>query len=509
MKQVFQTTLFFLLLSCSISATAQTADWKVSPKYSAIKQITPTLYKVQEGRKIGIIDKYGVEKIKPAYDELTPFYEGFALLYDRHPEGMLLRGIVSETGEVIQADSRYYLFPEYPFFSEGFLPVRESSGLQGYLTPDCRPAFQFIKDDIHPFSEGSAAVGEGDDFAMLNTYGEKMFVALPGGDYAFGGTNYYNGKCLVWDEDWKCYILDDSGKFESLGRQDLSQIKVDYLYRFGSGQGSRIPATPSNIETESTWQPVNNGGRWTYKNSAGKLLTPYRYDNAERFSEGVAIASLDGKYGLLEIVEDKAVFASWAPKSGLSYSPGSDVKCEFSLSIPQKWRNQDLRIELHDAQSGINIPYERKGNSFIFNYRPEGNTDREQKSVAINVSHGGSPLWRGEETYEFTKIQKPKVRLQAAIRLNNADANSSDQCIVTATLRNPGPTPITTTVHLTGGGNKASFGNKSMTITVPAYGTKSISGAFTVKKVELNGWCAVTTGDGASAKRSNLQLKPF
>lgn len=510
MQQIFRPTLLsVLLLAGGISATAQTADWKVSPRFDNIIQISPTLYQVKQGYKTGLIDREGTLKFTPEEGEITPFYEGLALIYDRQPEGLLLRGIISENGNIIKPDGRYYLFPEYPFFSEGFLPVRNSSGLQGYLTPDCRPAFQFMREDIHPFSEGTAAIGAGEDFAMINAYGEKMYIALPGGDYAFGGTNYYNGKCLVWDDDWKCYILDDSGRFESLGRQDLSQIRVDYLYRFGSGKGSNIPSATFNASAERTWQPVSHDGLWTFRNSGGKLLTPYRYDRVKEFSNGVAIASMDGKYGLLEIVEDNSTFASWTNKSEFSYSPGNSVKCEFYISIPQKWRNQDLKIDLKDSSSGIVIPYERRGNSFIFNYQPEGNANHESKSVAINISHAGAPLWKGIETYEFNKVQKPKVRLQAAIRLNNADANSSDQCVVTATLRNPGDTPITTTVHLTGGGNKASFSNKTLTVTVPAYGTKSVSGSFTVKKVELNGWCAVSTSDGASAKRSGLQLKPF
>lgn len=42
--------------------------------------------------------------------------------------------------------------------------------------------------------------------------------------------------------------------------------------------------------------------------SKGKPLTPFQYESAAKFSDGVAIAQYDGKYGLLHVVEDKSTF---------------------------------------------------------------------------------------------------------------------------------------------------------------------------------------------------------
>jgi hypothetical protein len=62
---------------------------------------------------------------------------------------------------------------------------------------------------------------------------------------------------------------------------------------------------------------------------------------------------------------------------------------------------------------------------------------------------------------------------------------------------------------LSGGGNKARFENKTVTLTIPAHSSRSITSNFLVKNVELNGWCAVSTSDGTSSRRNNLELKPF
>ena len=76
-------------------------------------------------------------------------------------------------------------------------------------------------------------------------------------------------------------------------------------------------------------------------------------------------------------------------------------------------------------------------------------------------------------------------------------------------ISNPSPVAITTSVTLTGGGTNASFAGKTVTLTIPAYGSKSVTGSFFLNKVVLNGWCAVKTSNGASARRSGLELKPF
>ena len=121
------------------------------------------------------------------------------------------------------------------------------------------------------------------------------------------------------------------------------------------------------------------------------------------------------------------------------------------------------------------------------------------------VTKNGKVLWQGKESYSFEK----RAKLKSFIRVHNNGANSNDRCLVTATIKNPSSVDVTTTVTLSGGGAKAHFANKSVKMTIPAYSTRSITSYFVVKNVELNGWCAVNITNGASAKRSGLQLKPF
>ncbi len=492
-----------------MTVRAQTADWRVSPQYTAIEPFAEGLYKVREGRKSGIIDDRGTVLVPAKYDRITPFYEGLAVIYDKTSEGDVFRGVISQTGEANFADDTYYLLPDCLFYSEGLIPVQEPGGKYGYLTTLCSPAFKFFKEEARPFSEGVAAVGINEDFKMIGTHGEDMRVILPNGEYVWGGTNYYNGEALFWDEDLKCYIRDSSGEFIRLNKKESPDVEnyvpVDYLFRYDTGEGDDPEYYTYTPVTDKDWTPVQKDGRWTFSNSAGKPLTPYRYDSVKPFADGLAIASTNGKFGLLEVVEDNSTFFSTVPNPRHSYSPGKSVKCSFILSTPEKWADQPYTVLIQDLQSGKDFTYERKGNQYTFTAEPKGDKLSEEKTYNVVVQNNGINIWEGQVNYEFTQ----RAKLQAAIRLQNADADSNDKCYVVATVKNPSSVPVTTTVTLSGGGNKASFSGKSVSVTIPPYGTKSVSGAFTVHKVELNGWCAVSTSEGASARRNGLQLKPF
>lgn len=497
--------LYVLTIFPIFSVCGQTVDWRVNPEYSSIEPFAEGLYKVRDNRKSGIIDENGRVVVPIKYDRITPFYEGLAVIYDTAPEGPVFKGVLSESGEANFAEDRYYLLPEYPFYSEGLIPVIEPGGKFGYLNFFCQPAFRFIEEEVRPFSEGVAAVGAGDDFCMMTSHGERMPIALPDGEYAFGGTNYYNGKSLVWDGDWVCYILDSSGQMEKIGRQNLSDLRVDYLYRFGSGINNNPEYVIYSPTHDKEWTPVQKDGRWTFSNASGKLLSVYRYDSLQPFIEGVAIASTNGKFGLLEVVEDNSTFYSTVTNTRHTYSPGKSVKCSFALSTPEKWAGQTYTVLITDPLTGEALTYEKKENLYSFNVSPNSEKKSEEREFNISVSHDGMNIWEGRVNYEFNQRSK----IQATIRLQNADADSSDKCYVVATIKNPSSVPVTTTVSLSGGGTKASFAGKTITVTIPPYGTKSVSSAFTVRKVELNGWCAVSTSDGASARRNGLQLKPF
>lgn len=495
------------LMLCCLSvctAVAQTADWLLRPQYSAMEYFGPQMYKVMLNDKVGIVNTAGKVIVPVEYDAINLFYEGRTVFVDRTQQGWLLKGTLSTDGTVNYATDRYYLLPQYMFYSEGFLPVRNEQGLYGYLNEQCQPAFKFGKDEVKPFSEGFAVVGDGDTFRWMNTDGEEIVLRLPNGGTPYGGTNYYNGTAYLWDEEAVMFCINSSGETRKLKDRELMP---DYLYRIDSDAGAKVPYTryePEADRDNDLWQPDEEGGLWTFTSASGHPLTVYQYDALKPFANGSAPAQYNGRWGLVQLVGDKASFASSAERRTVVYSPGSSCKCSFKLSVPEKWKGHPLAVTLRDEQTGQDVPLQRNGSTYAFSFTPEGGAAAQKHTFAIEVKKGNELVWQGRETYTFTE----RVKLKASIRVNNSTANASNRCGVTATVRNPSSIPVTTTITLSGGGQKATFATQSVKRTIPAHGVVSVQSSFLVQKVELAGWCAVSTSDGASARQGKLQLRP-
>ena len=485
------------------NASAQSVEWLVAPEYSEIEYFGPQMYKVKKDGKVGIISTNGVTILRPEYDAINLFYEGRAIFVDRTPNGWMIKGVLAEDGSVHFAKGEYYLLSDYMFYSEGLLTVSDGNGRYGYLDEKCQTAFEFTKDEVRPFSEGFAAVGNEETFHWINTSGEQILPRLENGGTPYGGTNFYNGKAYLWDEDGVFFILGDDGRTVRIENKDLV---VDYLYRVGTDKGEDVDYAKYIQSFSNQWTPEQRNGQWTFISGSGKPLSPFQYDEVRRFSNGSAVAGYEGKYGLLHVVDDNSTFSTHTNKNNLVYSAGMTCNCEFQLSVPQKWLGQPITVTLKDPDTGNQILIEKKGrNNYSFSYKPNSSSVQENKDFRIEVKNNGIQLWQGQESFTFVQ----RTKLSSSIRINNADANSNDRCLVTATIKNPSPIAVTTTVTLSGGGNKARFENKTVTLTIPAHSSRSVTSNFLVKNVELNGWCAVSTSDGTSSRRNNLELKPF
>lgn len=493
-----------VLALATLSATtfAQTAEWLVSPQYSEIKYFGPKMYKVTKDGKVGVVGFDGKEILAPEYDAINLFYEGRAVFVNRTSYGWQVKGVLSEDGTVKYADETYYLLPDYMFYSEGLLTVRDADGLYGYIDDECHPAFKFTADEVRPFSEGFAVVGSGETFHWVDASGEQIQLRLPNGGTPFGGTNFYDGKAYLWDEDEKQFVLEANGRMAKIPSREFV---VDYLYRPDTEFGLDVPYATYEQDYGKQWIPEERDGMWTYLSAKGKLLTPFQYESAAKFSDGVAIAQYDGKYGLLHVVEDKSTFYTKNHRSSQIFSAGGTCTCEFQLAMHDKWKGQAITVTLKDTDTGNLLNLMKKGqNIFSFSYKPSASNAREKKTFWVEIKNNGIQLWQGEETYSFVQ----RTKLIPHIRITNADANSNDICNVVATVSNPASIPVTTTITLSGGGKSATFKKVSRSVTIPAHGSRQIKSAFYVKKVDFNAWCSVTTSDGTS-RRCNAELKPF
>lgn len=493
-----------LLLAGAASMSAQTAEWLVPPRYDSMELCAPDIYKVSVGGKMGLITTTGQIILSPEHDVLYDFYEGLAVFGELTNAGTRIKGVVSENGTVSLASGDYYLNQYYPFYSDGFIPVTDYYGYYGFLDTDCRPAFKFSEDETRPFSEGLAAVGEGDNFHYLTTSGEKIFLSLPNGSYPYGGTNLHNGVAYMWDEyGEEFFTYNSDGRILKAYPRSLD---VDYLYRVDSGKGVDVEYSYPTPIREYAWDPIQKNGKWTFQNSRGILLTPYQYESVDYFCNGTAKAMSNGRWGLLHMVADNSTFSTRASNRNFTVKAGKAVDCAFSLDIPEKWQGRNLSVIVRDPDTGERLNLRQgKRNEYLFSYAHNAGKTRVSKNFNIEVLDDDISIWTGSEEYSFAE---PVVKPLKAYLTVKPTADGNDRCIVSASIKNESSETVVTTVTLSGGGSKSIFSNKTVQLTIPPHSSRSVSSHFVVKKVELSGWCKVTSSAGGSAQYKNLELKP-
>lgn len=496
-----KTLVCLIAFLCALMLHAQDTDWLVKPEFDTMEYYGPQMYKVKKNGKFGIISTDGRTLLAPAYDHISPFYEGRSVVANHEGDKLRVKATLTTDGEVTLTDEAVFLCPKYPFYSEGFLPVKNEKGLYSYLNEKGKVAFPFTGRESRPFSEGIAPIGVNEDFRWLSTSGEILDMRLPNGGSPRMSTNYHNGEAYVVDEDGEYFFLDNTGEAKKVSNP---QFKTDYLFRANTDCGTEIPYASFEPETDSYWRPMQRQGKWGYINEAGKRLCLYKYDEAKAFAYGSAPASQNGRWGLIEVVPDDATFSLSANRRSFVYSPGSACQCEFVLSVPEKYKDEQLQVSIKDRTTGQPVTFNRKGNAYSFNVKPQGSAKQESHTFDVAVKVADFEAWTGEETYTFAQ----RVKLQASISLRNKIADPQGKCYVTATVRNPSSIPVTTTVTLSGGGEKSSFSGGSFQRTIPANGSVSISGAFRVQKVEQAGWCKVSTSEGTTKGLSNLEMRP-
>lgn len=505
MTKLMHKTAFIILIAAAseIPMRARSTDWLVTPQYERMEFFAPELYKVSKNGKLGLIDSEGRIVLSPEYDIIYDFYEGMAVFGNYTNDGALIKGSIGEDKKVNYTSGNYYFHDEYPFYSEGYIPAIDGSGRYGYLDENCRPAFKFGSDETRPFSEGFAAVGEGDDFHWMTSMGEKIFLSLPNGSYPYGGTNFHNGTAYLWDEYGEdFFILEDTGDIRKIKPRELM---VDYLYRVDSGKGSSIEYSTYENRYDKTWKPTQRNGKWAYSDSKGNPLTAFQYDQVDYFYGTSARAKSGGKWGLIKIVEDNATFYTTSDKKLHVFNSKKGCECSFQLSIPEKWKGESLLVNLKDPETGeILALNNRNGNEYLFSYNPDKTKSTFSKTFEIEVKKDDIILWQGEENYNFAQ----SIKLRATLNVKNK-ADSNNRCFVTATISNPSSIPVSTTITLAGGGTNSQFSTQKVTLTIPANSRRSVTSAFILKGVELDGWCSVATSDGTTARKNDLQLKPW
>lgn len=396
----------YILIILCVSINAQTVVWQMTPRsYSSIEHLTRDLYLVRTNGKIGIVTSDGTVVAEPVCDELGDYYEHNALMTVADGHGERVVGCLIEDGKYYSYTDKYYTLSGQKFFSDGLLTVSDEYGRKGYidLHGDAVLGFDGKYDRIKPFVEGHAAVYRKKEYSLIDKNGRAATFLFDGVGAVYGGTNAYNGKVCVWEDDNHVYFYDIHNPGNTLRR--VSNIRFagngfDYLHRLRSisGMSDKVPFVKRSYSGKIGLKPVAKDGKYGFE-SGKNMILPFQLSSVTAFEDGYAIASVDGLIGILRYVDGDG-FNVQVTSSENDFYLGQSVKCSFTLFIPTIWRDRGISVVVKDSKDAT-IPTEINVNSYSFTLKPERTENREYR-IAVYAER--LKLYEGYVSYSFKRL---------------------------------------------------------------------------------------------------------
>lgn len=309
-------------LMTAVITTTNTAWACETPKangYDKVFCLFEGLAGVEKDGKRGYVNKSGKIVIPVQYEQSSGFYEGLAAVKKQDKWGY-----IDKTGKVV-IDFQYEYFND---FSDGLVSVKKN-GKWGYLNKTGKVVIPFEYDNARSFHNGLAAVQKnnrtefidktGNDFfdevykfndglaivtknkknGLIDKIG-KMVIPLTYDtiDYVGDGKEYF----YFGEKDGKYYFFDTKGQiippspYDKINNTGIGLIYIKKGEKFGlidttTGKLS-VPAIYDDMDWFTGYDEnllrVKKDGKYGYLNRQHQLAIPLVYDEARRFSDGLA-----------------------------------------------------------------------------------------------------------------------------------------------------------------------------------------------------------------------------
>ncbi len=507
MNKVLHFLLFLILVTSNVQA--QTARWAIAPDYESIEKYSDNLYKVRIGDSFGVIDKNGIEIVPVSIDSLTTFSEGVALALKYDEKGNCrLKGLVREEGRYITISEEWFI-KEFPFFSEGKLPVCNAMGWYGFINTSGNLVLDFKYSRIYPFSEGYAVVSKmkinlnivklKPKVIYINDQGEELTLASELGSIYFA-TSFKHGEALVRPKNGQNYIINRSGRITRI------ENNVDMRFDNKMALDDDIPELQRKstviYDGPTTFIEGNKYGYRTTKN----ILLPSQFDNATPFSKGYATASINGKVGLLKLLPEK--FSISAVPGNIQSENQNTESIEYHVKTPKEWQNRSLTLkcEVNGKPSTLTVP----GNNSeirIFSFMLEkGNRSLTLTGDRITL------LAVSEESIASPKQTSYKDLIKVTVSPTKVKANVRDLASVGVSVTNNSETALKIKITVSGDGIKTSVKEYSLAKGAkakPLYINFSTKGMRAKENKNLTVKVEIPGSSEAFSVRKRIEVEPF
>lgn len=388
-KKLFCLTFFWVLFVPT--ASTQTIQWLVQPKYDTISHLNSSIFKCKIKGRVQLVDSKGQELISPLADSVTNYSDDLALVLDKSGNEFKIRGIVNVSGAFIKVDGEYFA-NKYSYFSEGLVSITGTSGKAGYLNSKGKLAIPCQYRIARPFIKGWASV-EPDkrqkQTVYINHQREPLKIKdFHNGKVIMGSSFNLSGEALVAYYGNDNAIINTKGevvrKYEQ--KKDVVPIR-SYDFAFDESGKSDIRNSIPEISFDSEPSPFSSGQLMGYK-KANQVVVPPQFSQAGKFTKGCAIVCQKDSFGIVKLVE--GTFSGSFEGEDLLVAAGKAPTYIYSLVIPKSLNPYALQI-MFDTGDGKMQSVSLQGNKYEFTPFVDNNTD--VCVMKMQVMSDGLLLW--------------------------------------------------------------------------------------------------------------------
>lgn len=486
---------------------AETPRWVVRPIYQQVTRMSENLYKVKQGDIQFVLDNED-RVIISGCDSITPFCEGHALVLRRSSgDAMKLVSILREDKSIIPVEEEVFV-DQFPFFSEGLLPVKNKKGKFGYMNQNGAMAIPFKFSNPHPFSEGLAAVSKSknlfskaaiivgvsdlvgkDKVYYINNIGGEIKLSKEIGDIYFGST-FRNGEALVINKERQYCVINRNGQ--------LVRIEPSVTIRFDDHYAlvDSVKEEESPVVRKSDGPEVFSAGKTLGYRKGSKIVVLPQFSHAEPFDKGRAVATRLGSTGILGFVPGDVVVNM---KKGSLPAESSDVKSvDMEVIMPKDYQSSPIEVEIvgKDGKSisSITDDGDGTGKHGVSLMLPKG-------QCAVRIISDNLEVWNSGMLNDFGNGGTESDDVKFAFSATAVKANAKDVASVAITITNG------TSERLAGALRVKGATSSVKKVDIPAGGKKVVSVYF--PKVTKKGVRVVTVSVGEYGTSRKITVEPF
>lgn len=514
MKKSLSLIVVFSLFAV-ITTSAQTVNWLTQPNYDTICYYSTDIFKCVKNNKIQLINLAGKQLLKEEADSITDFTEGYALVLNRKGEDYQIKGFLKEKSqEFIHVNGTFYAC-YYSHFSEGLLVVADEKNEQGYLDTHGVVSIPCKYKKARPFVQGWACVESQDQGAIFIDKTNSPLTVHFNNGILTAGTNFNEkGEAFVgFTKNGKTNlaVINTEGKTIRTYEKRKGKPYREYDYAFNEGVDDISPKhneTPHNFNSDIT--VFTSDGLYGYKSNYN-ITVPAQFSNAGGFANNCAIAALNGKYGIIVLMEGN--FSSNIEPNEISFRYYKPSKLQYTLNIPETLNSELLQIRFDDGNGNLN-PIQLEKSTYTFT--PNIEKDAKTCTIRAEVWMDNLLLWKDDNTLEINRPTEPTLVLYSPAKETEL-AGRGNLLKIKAKVYNKNKTNTNVTVlfavsGLTENSNSIIDADKEklkphVKTLVPGYNELSIT-FYVSKRETVNVRVSVNDGQQSKTQAANIELRP-